>query len=67
MTGKFPFLSLGSVRAKCLAFVSIMHDITERRQAEQELAESQEHLQALADYSRAANAIADPFAPAIGA
>jgi len=36
MTGKFPFLSLGSVRAKFLTFASIMHDITERRQAEQE-------------------------------
>ncbi len=49
MTGRLPFLSLSSVRAKFLALVSIMHGVTERRQAEQELVESQEHLQALAD------------------
>jgi len=49
MAGKLPFLSLGSVRAKFLAFISIMHDVTERKQAEQKRAESQEQLQALAD------------------
>ncbi len=54
MTRRLPFLSLSSVRAKFLAFVSIMHDITERKQAEQELAESQEHSQSLADYMQVA-------------
>ncbi len=63
MAGKLPFLSLGSVRAKFLAFVSIMHDVTERKQAEQELVESQEHLQALADYLQVAlSSISDGIA-----
>jgi serine phosphatase RsbU (regulator of sigma subunit) len=49
MAGKLPFLSLGSVRAKFLAFVSIMHDITERKRTEEQLAEKEAHLRLVFD------------------